>query len=128
MPALNHLIVHARDKDASAEFLADILGVTAGPQWGPFRPVQTANGVTLDFINAEKVHTTHYAFLVDDREFDEGFAKIRKAGIPYYARPDKSGHGEINTYYGGRGVYFEDPDGHLLELITKPYGEYPGES
>lgn len=128
MPALNHLIVHVTDKNASAEFLADILGVVAGPPWGPFRPVQTSNGVTLDFIDAPEVHKTHYAFLVDDHEFDSGFAKIKEAGIPYYARPDKSGLGEINTYYGGRGVYFEDPSGHLLELITKPYGEFPGGS
>lgn len=126
MPALNHLIVHVKDKDASAEFLADILGVEAGPQWGPFRPVQTSNGVTLDFIGTDNVSKTHYAFLVDDREFDTAFAKIRKAGIAYYAHPNKSGEGEINHLYGGRGVYFEDPNGHLLELITKPYGDHPG--
>jgi catechol 2,3-dioxygenase-like lactoylglutathione lyase family enzyme len=125
MAALNHLIVHVKDKNVSAEFLADILGVEAGKQWGPFRPVQTSNGVTLDFIDTDKVSPTHYAFLVDDGEFDRSFARIRKAGLRYYARPDKSGAGEINTFYGGRGVYFEDPDGHLLELITKPYGEHP---
>lgn len=126
MPALNHLIVHVKDKDASAEFLADILGVEAGPQWGPFRPVQTSNGVTLDFIGTDTVSKTHYAFLVDDREFDASFAKIQKAGIAYYAHPNKSGAGEINHLYGGRGVYFEDPNGHMLELITRPYGEHPG--
>ena len=59
------------------------------------------------------------------REFDAGFAKIKDRGIPYFAHPDKSGPGEINHYWGGRGVYFEDPNGHLLELITKPYGELP---
>ena len=126
MPALNHLIVHVKDKDASAEFLADILGVEAGPQWGPFRPVQTSNGVTLDFIGTTNPGTTHYAFLVDDKEFDASFAKIQKAGIAYYAHPNKSGAGEINHLYGGRGVYFEEPSGHLLELITKPYGDHPG--
>ncbi|MCC8429939.1 VOC family protein [Reyranella aquatilis] len=126
MPALNHLIVHAKDKDASAEFLAGILGVEAGPQWGPFRPVQLSNGVTLDFIGTPNPSTTHYAFLVSDAEFDASFARIRNAGIPYYAHPNKSGPGEINHLYGGRGVYFEDPNGHMLELITKPYGDYPG--
>ncbi len=125
MPALNHLIVHAKDKDASAEFLAGILGVEAGPQWGPFLPVQMSNGVTLDFIGTPHPSTTHYAFLVDDAEFDASFARIRHAGIPYYAHPNKSGPGEINHLYGGRGVHFEDPCGHMLELITTPYGDSP---
>ena len=82
MPALNHIIVPAKDKDASANFLADILGVKAGPQWGPFRPVQTSNGVTLDFVDSKDVRTQHYAFLVDDREFDASFARIRMPGSP----------------------------------------------
>ena len=116
----------APDKDASAEFLAGILGIEAGPQWGPFRPVQMSNGVTLDFIGTPNPSTTHYAFLVDDAEFDASFARIRKAGIPYYAHPNKSEPGEINHLYGGRGIYFEDPDGHMLELITRPYGDHPG--
>lgn len=87
--------------------------------------MQTSNGVTLDFIGTPHPSTTHYAFLVDDAEFDASFARIREAGIPYYAHPNKSGPGEINHLYGGRGVYFEDPDGHMLELITKPYGDPP---
>ncbi|MDP2334654.1 MAG: VOC family protein [Reyranella sp.] len=123
MPALNHIIVPAKDKHASAQFLADILGVKVEAPWGHFVPVRTSNGVTLDFVDSKDVRTQHYAFLVDDAEFDAGFAKIKDRGIPYYARPDKSGPGEINRYWGGRGVYFEDPDGHLLELITKPYGD-----
>lgn len=123
MAALNHIIVPAKDKNVSAKFLADILGVQPDPPWGHFVPVRTSNGVALDFINSHDVRTQHYAFLVDDAEFDAGFARIKDRGIPYYARPDKSGPGEINHYWGGRGVYFEDPDGHLLELITKPYGD-----
>jgi catechol 2,3-dioxygenase-like lactoylglutathione lyase family enzyme len=122
MPALNHIIIPAKDKDASAAFLADILGVKAQPQWGPFRPVQTSNGVTLDFVDSKDVRTQHYAFLVDDKEFDASFARIKKAGITYFADHDKSGPGKINHHWGGRGFYFEDPNGHLLELITKPYG------
>jgi catechol 2,3-dioxygenase-like lactoylglutathione lyase family enzyme len=125
MPALNHIIVPAKDKDVSAAFLADILGVEAGPQWGPFRPVQTSNGVTLDFVDSKDVRTQHYAFLVDDAEFDAGFAKIKAQGVPYFADPQRRQPGEINRHWGGRGVYFEDSNGHLLELITKPYGEHP---
>jgi catechol 2,3-dioxygenase-like lactoylglutathione lyase family enzyme len=88
-------------------------------------PVRTGNGVTLDFIDSGDVRTQHYAFLVDDAEFDAGFTKLKDRGIAYFSHPDKSGPGEINRYWGGRGVYFEDPSGHLLELITKPYGELP---
>ena len=124
MPALNHIIIPAKDKDASALFLADILGVKARPQWGQFRPVQTSNGVTLDFVDSQDVRTQHYAFLVDDAEFDEGFAKIKAQGVPYFADPRRQQPGEINHHWGGRGVYFEDSNGHLLELITKPYGEH----
>jgi catechol 2,3-dioxygenase-like lactoylglutathione lyase family enzyme len=122
MAALNHIIIQARDKDASAEFLAGILGVKPEAQWGPFRPVQTSNGVTLDFVESKDVRTQHYAFLVSDEEFDTSFARLKKAGVAYFADHDKSGRGEINHHWGGRGVYFEDLDGHLLELITKPYG------
>ena len=124
MPALNHLIVPAKDKDLSAAFLADILGVQAGAQWGPFRPGQTSNGVTLDFVDSRDVRTQHYAFLVDDAEFDAGFGKIKAQGVPYFADPHRQQPGKINHHWGGRGVYFEDPNGHLLELITKPYGEH----
>ncbi|MPZ32367.1 MAG: VOC family protein [Rhodospirillales bacterium] len=122
MAALNHIIIPAKDKDTSAEFLAGILGVKPEPQWGPFRPVQTSNGVTLDFVDSKDVRTQHYAFLVDDKEFDAAFDRLRQAGITYYADPHKNDRGEINRHWGGRGVYFDDPNGHLLELITKPYG------
>lgn len=125
MAELNHLIVPAKDKDVSAAFLADLLGVEPEKQWGHFRPVKTANGVTLDFVTSSDVRTQHYAFLVSDAEFDGAFAKIKKADIPFYGHPNKSSPGEINTLYGGRGIYFEDPSGHLLELITMPYGERP---
>ena len=125
MADLNHIIIPAHDKDKSAKFLADMLGTKARPQWGPFRPVQTSNGVTLDFVDSKDVRTQHYAFLVSDEEFDASFARLQKAGIIYYADPHKNGRGEINHLWGGRGVYFEDPDGHLLELITKPYGSLP---
>lgn len=123
MAALNHIIIPARDKDASAQFLAEILGVKPEGQWGPFRPVKTSNGVTLDFVDSKDVRTQHYAFLVDDKEFDAAFDRLKQAGITYYADPHKNDRGRINHHWGGRGVYFDDPNGHLLELITKPYGE-----
>ena len=123
MPALNHIIIPAKDKDASAQFLAGILGTEPRPQWGPFRPVQTSNGVTLDFVDSKDVRTQHYAFLVEDAEFDAAFGRIKQAGLTYWAGPHKEQPGKINHHWGGRGVYFEDPNGHLLELITKPYGE-----
>jgi catechol 2,3-dioxygenase-like lactoylglutathione lyase family enzyme len=122
MAELNHIIIPAHDKLASARFLADILGVKPDPQWGPFVPVRTANGVTLDFVDSKDVRTQHYAFLVDDKEFDAGLAKLKQDGIRIYAGPHKEQPGEINRHDGGRGVYFEDPNGHLLELITTPYG------
>lgn len=122
MPALNHIIIPAHDKDKSAAFLADILGVEAQPQWGPFRPVQTSNGVTLDFVDSKDVRTQHYAFLVDDKEFDAGLSRIKQRGVKYWADHDKSGAGKINHHWGGRGFYFEDPNGHWMELLTKPYG------
>ena len=123
MAALNHIIIPAKDKDASAKFLAGILGAEPGKQWGPFRPVQTSNGVTLDFVDSKDVRTQHYAFLVEDAEFDAAFGRIKQAGLTYWAGPHKEQPGEINHHWGGRGVYFEDPNGHLLELITKPYGD-----
>src|SRR5476649_1831003 len=125
MAALNHIIIPAKDKDASATFLADILGVTAQPQWGPFRPVQTSNGVTLDFVDSKDVRTQHYAFLVDDKEFDSAFARVKKAGVAFFADHDKSGSVDINRHLGGLVFYFEDPNVHLLELITRPYGDLP---
>jgi catechol 2,3-dioxygenase-like lactoylglutathione lyase family enzyme len=122
---LNHTIIPARDKWASAKFLADILNLEAGPEWGHFVPVRTSNGVTLDFAEREDFRPQHYAFLVGEAEFDAALSRIRAAGIRYYANFRHERPGEINHFYGGRGVYFDDPNGHLLELITRPYGASP---
>ncbi|MFF4851540.1 VOC family protein [Streptomyces sp. NPDC001194] len=121
---LNHTIVHARNNRESAQFLADVLGLEVGTEWGPFVPVSTANGVTLDFatVPAESLTVQHYAFLVSEAEFDVAFGKIRAAGIPYFADPHMKKPGEINHNDGGRGVYFPDPSGHGMEIITRPYG------
>jgi catechol 2,3-dioxygenase-like lactoylglutathione lyase family enzyme len=125
MPAqLNHTIVHARDKRASAAFLSEILGLPEPVPFGPFMGVETGNGVTLDFLDAEpdEIIVEHYAFLVSEAEFDEIFARIRARKLAYWADPGRRERGKINTRDGGRGVYFEDPNGHLLEILTRPYG------
>ena len=119
---LNHTIIPARDKRASAKFLADILNLEAGPEWGHFVPVRTANGVTLDFDEREDFRPQHFAFLVSEAEFDTALARIRAGDIRHYATPRRERPGEINHRYGGRGVYFDDPNGHLLEILTRPYG------
>ncbi|PSJ26863.1 glyoxalase [Streptosporangium nondiastaticum] len=122
---LNHTIVHSRDKQESAEFLAHILGLEVAPEMGPFVPVVTGNGVALDFATSdqpENIVPQHYAFLVPEESFDAIFARIEEAGLPYWADPYRTRPGEINHNDGGRGVYFPDPSGHYLEVLTRPYG------
>ncbi|MGW0530554.1 VOC family protein [Streptomyces sp. NPDC003032] len=121
---LNHTIVTAADKKASAQFLADILGLEVGPQYGPFFPVEIPNGVTLDFYEGDggPFVPQHYAFLVSEDEFDAIFGRIKERGLTYWADPHHHHVNEINTNDGGRGVYWDDPNGHILEIITKPYG------
>jgi catechol 2,3-dioxygenase-like lactoylglutathione lyase family enzyme len=120
---LNHTIVHARDSEASAAFVAELLGLVAPTRYGPFQVVEVANGVSLDFMDADgDITPQHYAFLVGEDEFDEIFGRITARGMSHWADPGRSRPGAINTNDGGRGVYFEDPDGHLLEIITRPYG------
>ncbi|MFI6508269.1 VOC family protein [Streptosporangium sp. NPDC050855] len=120
----NHTIVFSRDRQVSAEFLAHILGLKVGRQWGPFLPVETANGVTLDFATSDQETITehHYAFLVGEDEFDEILGRVKAAGVTYYPDPRLSRPNEINHNDGGRGFYFLDPDGHGMEVITVPYG------
>jgi catechol 2,3-dioxygenase-like lactoylglutathione lyase family enzyme len=122
---LNHIIIPARDKRESATFLARILGVPVGDQWGPFIPVQVGNGVTLDYADGGEFHSHHCAFLVSEEEFDAAFARIRESGAKFYADPHHDQPGEINHHWGGRGVYFDDPSGHNMEIITRPYGSDP---
>jgi catechol 2,3-dioxygenase-like lactoylglutathione lyase family enzyme len=120
---LNHTIVHARDKQRSAEFLVELLGLPSPAPYGPFLVVEAANGVSLDFADDEgPIHQQHYAFLVTEEEFDQIFERIRAAGLEYWADPFHRQPGRINTNDGGRGVYWSDPDGHSLEIITRPYG------
>jgi catechol 2,3-dioxygenase-like lactoylglutathione lyase family enzyme len=125
---LNHTIVHATDRKRSAEFLAGLLGLDVQPQLGPFLPVTLANDVTLDFADAGErpIVAQHYAFLVSEKDFDAVFGRIKEAGLTYYPDPTLSRPGEINHNDGGRGVYWADPDGHVLELLTRPYGAKDG--
>jgi catechol 2,3-dioxygenase-like lactoylglutathione lyase family enzyme len=121
---LNHTIVHARDPAESANFLAQILGLGPPKPYGPFLGVETHNGVTLDFLRADpgEFIVEHYAFLVSEAEFDAIFARIEARGLTYWADPAHRRPGEINHNDGGRGVYWNDPSGHYLEIITRPYG------
>lgn len=115
---LNHTIVPARDKRAAATFIAEILGVTVGDESPPFVPVRLANGVTLDYMNHSDVSPQHYAFLLDDAEWDAAFERLRQRGVRTWADPDYSQPDSVNTRWGGRGVYFRDPDGHSMEIMT----------
>ena len=120
---LNHTIVSARDADASARFMSEVLGLPEPTRYGPFTVVETANGVSLDFLESSgPITSQHYAFLISESEFDEVFARILDREIMHWADPGKRRPEAINTNDGGRGVYFEDPDGHMLEIITRPYG------
>jgi catechol 2,3-dioxygenase-like lactoylglutathione lyase family enzyme len=121
--SLNHTIVHAHDKSASAQFLVDILGLPQPTPFGPFLVVQVHNGVSLDYADDHGTpHPQHYAFLVSDPEFDEILSRIEARGLTYWADPFHRRQGEINTNDGGRGLYWLDPNGHSLEIITVPYG------
>ncbi|WP_084962619.1 VOC family protein [Thermoactinospora rubra] len=120
---LNHTIVPCRDKLASARFLAGLLDLEVQQEWGGFIPVQTANGVTLYYMEAEDFRPIHYCFLVGDEEFDAILARVAGRGLTYWADPGHRKEGEINHLFGGRGFYFDDPDGHNLEVITAPYSQ-----
>ena len=121
--ALNHTIVPSRDPATGAAFLAEVLGLPGPERHGPFHEVRPENGVALDYMRSDDdVPSIHYAFLVSEEEFDEIFGRIVERGVRYFADPAGRVEGEINTNDGGRGRYFSDPDGHWLEIITRPYG------
>jgi catechol 2,3-dioxygenase-like lactoylglutathione lyase family enzyme len=120
---LNHTIVWCRDKQKSATFLTKVLGLSGPTRLGPFLVVQLNNGVSLNFHEIDgEISSQHYAFLIGEDDFDQVFARIRGRGLQHWADPGKHRADEINHDDGGRGVYFEDPDGQLLEVITRPYG------
>jgi catechol 2,3-dioxygenase-like lactoylglutathione lyase family enzyme len=121
---LNHTIVHSKNPRAAASFFAELFGLEKPRPFGPFLDVEVQNEVTLAFLDAEdmEIQAQHYAFLVSEPEFDQIFGRIQARGLKYWADPGQREPGRINRHYGGRGVYFEDPSGHLLEIITRPYG------
>jgi catechol 2,3-dioxygenase-like lactoylglutathione lyase family enzyme len=120
---LNHTIVACRDQRRSASFLTEILGLAPASRFGRFLVVETDNGVSLDYAETDgDITAQHYAFLIGEGDFDTIFGRITERGIMYWADPGRTRPGEINHNDGGRGVYFGDPDGHVMEIITRPYG------
>jgi catechol 2,3-dioxygenase-like lactoylglutathione lyase family enzyme len=120
---LDHTIVWCSDKEKSAAFFTDILGLPGPARFGPFLVIRVDNGVSLDFCETHAgISSQHYAFIIGEDDFDQIFARIEGRALPYWADPGQHRAGKINRNDGGRGVYFEDPDGHLLEIITRPYG------
>ncbi|MER5220522.1 VOC family protein [Streptomyces flaveus] len=120
---LNHTVVYASDRQLSAEFIAAILGLKVGAPFGPFLPVDLGNGVTLDYYEKrdEPIQSQHYAFLVPDAQFDVMIARLEAVGVTYCADPSHTEPGQVNHLFGGRGAYFADPDGHNMEIMTRPY-------
>lgn len=120
---LNHTIILAHDNKLSANFLAEILGLTAPVSFGPFMVVQTNNDVSLDFMTTTKeIQSRHFAFLVSESEFDEIFKRVCNKNLTFWANHKREHPGQINHNDGGRGFYFLDPNGHFLEILTQPYG------
>jgi extradiol dioxygenase family protein len=123
--SFNHTIVAARDKKLSATFLAELFDLGDPEPFGHFLTVTVDNGVSLDYAevpDAGDIRPQHYAFLVSEDEFDAIYGRIVQRGMQHWADPRGSRPGEINHNDGGRGVYFQDPAGHYLEILTRPYG------
>lgn len=122
----NHTIISAHDSKLSANFLAEILGLPTPTRFGPFMVVKADNNVSLDFMKTSKeIEPKHYAFLISETEFDEIFKRICDKNLPYWADHKKEHAYQINHNDGGRGLYFHDPNGHFLEILTRPYGSHP---
>lgn len=119
---LNHLIVFCTDKERSSGFLTELFDLPPATDFAVFKQVDLANGVAIDFDEVETVRPGHYAFLVSEDEFTTIHGRIVDRDLPHWADPGRRRAGEINRHDGGRGVYFTDLDGHLLEIITRPYG------
>lgn len=119
---LNHTIVPARDPQASAHFLAEILGLGVDPRSAHFTPVTLANQVSLDYDQADDFEPHHYAFMVSEDEFDAALARIQRRGVTHYGGPRCNEIGQIyhsKNVEGRRGTYFRDPNGHLMEILTR---------
>ncbi|MFB7026393.1 MULTISPECIES: VOC family protein [unclassified Streptomyces] len=118
----NHTIIAAEDRHESARFFRELLELPEAPSWGPFVNVQLPDGVLIQFAEPPvEIQMQHYAFLVDDELFERAYGRLCEQGIEHWADPQMKRPGETNTEHGGRGVYFKDPAGHAMELITRPY-------
>ncbi|OBF20902.1 VOC family protein [Mycobacterium kubicae] len=123
--SFNHTIVASHDKRQAAEFLTELFGLPSPTEFGPFMVVALEHGASLDYAEVpegEEIRPQHYAFLVSEEDFDAIYGKISSRGLPHWADPRGQRPGEINQRDGGRGVYFQDPAGHYLEILTRPYG------
>jgi catechol 2,3-dioxygenase-like lactoylglutathione lyase family enzyme len=118
--SLNHTIVPARDKEAAARFFAHIFGLRFEGASGHFAPVHVNDTLTLLFDHEPRFESHHYAFHVSEAEFDAILGRVREAGLVYGSAPWSLDDGKLNDWNAGRGVYFKDPDGHILELMTVP--------
>jgi extradiol dioxygenase family protein len=119
---LNHTIVSAHDKQAEARFVSEVLGLPEPGSFGPFAVVELTNGVSLDFMDVDgEIVAQHYAFLISEDEFDAVAGRLRERGVRTWADPGHRTPG-FNTNDGGRGLYFDSPEGHNLEVLTVPYG------
>jgi hypothetical protein len=120
---LNHTIVHVKDRWAASREVGEVLGLSAATGYGPFAELTLDNAVSLDFMDSEgEIHRQHYAFLVSEEDFDLILGRLQDAGRQWWADPFKGKPNEINHGDGGRGLYWDGPDGHWLEIITRPYG------
>ncbi len=118
---LNHTIVPVRDKEAAARFFAGIFGLPFEGAGGHFAPVRVNDTLTLDFADAAgPIASHHCAFHVSDVEFDAILRRVKAAGLAFGSGPRSLADGKLNDWSGGRGFYFRDPDGHVLELMTVP--------
>jgi catechol 2,3-dioxygenase-like lactoylglutathione lyase family enzyme len=121
--SFNHTIVFAKNNAESAGFYTKLFELPEPTAWGPFLSVELEHGVTIQFAAPDiEIQPQHYAFLVTEPEFDRIYRWITDAGMEHWADPQTTRPGEYNTNHGGRGVYFKDPAGHNLEVLTQPYG------
>ena len=122
----NHTLVHAKDIWVAAREVGGVLDLAEPSSYGPFAVLQLDNGVTLDFIeDTGEIKAQHYAFLVSENDFDAIWDRLQDQGRQWWADPHKRRPGEINHEDGGRGLYWHDPNGHKLEILTVPYGGWP---
>lgn len=119
----NHTIIPCKDREVTARFYRELFELPEAPSWGPFTNIQMSDGVLIQFAEPplEEIQLHHYAFLVDDELFDRAYQRLVDGGVEHWADPFFKRPGETNTEHGGRGVYFMDPAGHGLEMITRPY-------